>query len=116
MPATHLTEEERVCIFHQQMSGWTNAKIGRRLKRHRATIARELYRFRKHPSWPYYRQYFPDSADALARERRGRARGPRWTKHRPLLAYVLRGLRKQWSPEQIAGRLVIAEETMRVSH
>jgi IS30 family transposase len=119
MPRTHLTEEERVCIFHQQMSGWSKAKSGRRLNRHRATIARELHRFRKHPSWPYYRQYLPDSADVLARERRGRVRGPRWTKHRPLLAYVLRGLRKQWSPEQIAGRLVIdfaADEMMRISH
>ena len=119
MPRNHLTEEERVCIFHQQVYGWTNAEIGRRLNRHRATIARELDRFRRHPSWPYYRRYFPDSAHTLARERRKRSRGPRWTKHRPLLAYALRGLRKQWSPEQIAGRLVIDfpdDERMRVSH
>ncbi len=90
MPRTHLTEAERVCIFYQQMNDWTNARIGRRLNRHRATIGRELKRFRKHPSWPCLRHYFPDSADALARQRRGRPRGPRWTKHRPLLAYVLR--------------------------
>lgn len=119
MPRTYLTEAERVCIFYQQMNDWTNAQIGRRLNRHRATIGRELKRFRKHPSWPCYRQYFPDSAEALARQRRGQRRGPRWTKHRPLLAYVLRQLRKQWSPEQISGRLAIdfpADVMMRVSH
>jgi len=119
MPGKHLTEEERVCIFHQQMSDWTKAETGRRLNRHRATIGRELKRFRRHPSWPCYRQYFPDSAQELARTRRGQPRGPRWTRHRPLLAYVLRGLRKQWSPEQITGRLALdfpGDKKMRVSH
>jgi IS30 family transposase len=118
MPRKHLTEEERVCIFHQQSSGWTKARSGRSLGRHRATIGRELKRFRRHPSWSFYGRYFPDSADELARTRRGKPRGPRWTKHRPLLAYVLRGLRRQWSPEQIAGRLVLdfpRDERMRVS-
>ena len=119
MPRNHLTEEERVCIFHQQMAGWTNAEMGRRLDRHRGTIGRELARFRRHPTWPSYRQYFPDSAHELARTRRGQGRGARWTKHRPLLAYVLRGLRQQWSPEQITGRLALNfpdDRKTRVSH
>src|SRR5947207_11571570 len=100
MPYTHLSEQERVCIFHQQMSGLTHAEMARRLNRHRATIGRELKRFRRHPSWPMYRQYFPDGADRLARETRTRQRGFRWTGHRPLLAYVLLKLRLEWSPEQ----------------
>jgi IS30 family transposase len=78
-----------------------------------------LERFRRHPNWPYYQQYFPDSADLLARERRARARGFRWTRHRPLLAYVLRKLREEWSPQQIAGRIsndFPDEQKMRVSH
>jgi len=118
MPYTHLSEQERVCIFHQQMCGLTHAEMARRLNRHRATIGRELKRFRRHPSWPAYRQYFPDGADRLARETRRRQRGFRWTAHRPLLAYVLRKLRLEWSPEQIAGRLArdfVSDKQMRVS-
>ena len=119
MPYTQLTEEERVCIFHLQMADLAPAEIGRRLQRHRATIARELQRFRRHPSWPCYRQYFPDGAERLARERRARPRGFRWTGHRPLLAYVLRKLRQEWSPQQIAGRVrrdFPDDPKMRVSH
>lgn len=119
MSYTHLTEHERICIFHTRMNHFTDAEIGRRLNRHRATIGRELKRFRKHPSWPYYRQYFPDGADRLARERRARPRGFRWTRHRPLLAYVLGKLRQEWSPEQIAGRIrkdFRDDSKMRISH
>lgn len=119
MSYTHLTEQERVCIFHQQAADFSLAEMGRRLKRHRATIARELKRFHRHPSWPYYRHYFPDGADRLARERRSRPRGFRWTAHRPLLAYVLRKLRQEWSPQQIAGRIsddFANDPKMRVSH
>jgi IS30 family transposase len=119
MSYTHLTEVERICIFHQKGMSLSHGEIGRRLKRHRGTIGRELKRFHRHPSWPYYRQYFPDSADRLARERRARPRGFRWTAHRPLLAYVLQKLRQQWSPQQIAGRLAEdfpEDKKMRVSH
>ena len=119
MSYTHLSEHERVCIFHQRMIDLPKAEIARRLKRHRATIGRELKRFHRHPSWPHYRQYLPDAADHLARDRRARPRGFRWTKHRPLLAYVLWNLRLEWSPQQIAGRLVLDypdDMKMRVSH
>ena len=119
MSYTHLTEHERVCIFHQQLSRFSNAEIGRRLQRHRATIGRELKRFHRHPTWPCYHRYFPDGAERLARERRARPRGFRWIRHRPLLAYVLKKLRLDWSPEQIAGRIKNDHPTdtrMRVSH
>lgn len=119
MSFVHLSESERVCIFHQRQHGLSRAETARRLRRHRCTIGRELRRFRRHVAWPIYRQYFPDAAHALARQRRGRPRGFRWTKNRPLLAYVLRGLRQEWSPQQIAGRLAIDFRDrghMRVSH
>lgn len=119
MSYTHLSEHERVCIFHQQMADFSHAEMARRLKRHRGTIGRELKRFHRHPSWPYYRRYLPDAADHLARQRRSRPRGFRWTRHRPLLAYVLRKLRLEWSPEQIAGRICTdfpGDRKMRVSH
>ena len=119
MSITHLTSEDRICIFHQQQANFSNAEIGRRIDRHRSTIGRELRRFRRHPSWPYYKQYMPDGADTLAREDRAKQRGARWTRHRPLLAFVLSKLREEWSPQQIAGRLVLDfpdNPRMRVSH
>jgi transposase, IS30 family len=119
MPYTHLTQQQRYRIFHQQMAGWTKAQMARQLGLHRATIGRELKRFHAHPSWPYWKQYFPEGADQLARERRARPRGPRWTHHRPLKAYVLRKLRQEWSPEQIAGKIRLDfpdDKKMRISH
>lgn len=119
MSYTHLTLEDRICIYHQQNAKFTRAEMARRLDRHRSSIGRELVRFRKHPSWPYYKQYMPDSADTMAVETRGKSRGPRWTRHKPLLDFVLAGLGKEWSPEQIAGRLgdqFPDDAKMRVSH
>lgn len=119
MSYTHLIEQERCCIYHLKMSDFTNAEVARRLGRHRASIGRELKRFKKHPGWPYYRQYVPDSAQTLAKDRRGRKRGFYWTRHRPLLAYVLRSLRQELSPEQISGRIRLdhpKDIKMRISH
>jgi IS30 family transposase len=119
MSYTHLTQQDRVCIFHQKHFGFRPAEIARRTGRHRATIGRELHRFKSHPSWPYFRQYMPDSAQVMACEHRAEPRGARWTRHRPLLAYVLRHLRQEWSPQQIAERLPIDfpdDEQMHVSH
>jgi IS30 family transposase len=119
MSYSHLSQEDRCCIFHQKAFGFSNAEVARRTSRHRATIGRELKRFKNHPSWRYFKQYFPDGAQTLARQRRSKPRGFYWTRHRPLLAYVLGGLRREWSPEQIAGRLAKdypQDPAMRVSH
>ena len=119
MSFTHLNEQDRCCIFHLKMADCSDAEAARRIGRHRATVGRERQRFKKHPSWPYYRQYVPDGAQWLAGVRRSKARGAYWTRHRPLLAYVLKGLRREGSPEQIVGRLAIdhpEDPAMRVSH
>lgn len=118
MSFTHLTCQDRVCIFHLQ-DDFSKAEVARRIGRNRSTIGRELRRFRRHPSWPYYKRYFPDAADTMACEGRAKRRGPRWVQHRPLLAYVLRKLREEWSPQQICGRLTLDfpdDLRMRVSH
>jgi IS30 family transposase len=119
MPYTQLTSDDRYCIFHQKMASFINAEVARKLSRHRASIGRELTRFKTHPSWPAYQQYFPDGAHELAVTRRRKPRGFYWTKREPLLKYVLEGLNKDWSPEQISGRLVTDypdDPKMRVSH
>lgn len=119
MPYCHLSEHERVCIFYQRGIQFTPAQSGRMLGRHRGTIGRELKRFRAAPIWGYFKFYLPDHAHRLAGETRARPRGPRWIKHRPLLAYVKQKLLMKWSPEQIAGRLLLDhpdDPQMRVSH
>jgi transposase, IS30 family len=119
MTFQHLSEQERSCIFHQQQYGFTQAEMARRLKRHRSTIGRELKRFKQHPAWPCYRQYFPDSADQMARQQRSKPRGMRWVKNRRVLAYVKTRLKWEWSPEQISGRLATDypdDPAMRVTH
>ncbi len=119
MSFTHLTLQDRICMFHQLGADFGKAEIARRIGRHRSTVGRELRRFRKHPSWPYAHHYFPDGAQCLAGGNRSRPRGPRWVRHRPLLGYVLSRLRQEWSPQQIAGRLprdYPDDRRMRVSH
>jgi IS30 family transposase len=119
MSYTHLTPQDRYRIYHQKMADFSDAEVGRRIGRHRASVGREGKRFKDHPNWPYCRHYFPDRAQELAVARRRKPRGTYWIRHRPLLAYVLNGLRKGWSPEQIAGRLAAdfpQEKKMRVSH
>jgi len=118
MSYTHLTEHERICIFHCQGLVY-QAELARRLKRHPATIRRELKRYRHNPIWPYYSHYLPDHAHRFAQDQRQRKRGFRWTKHAPLLEYVKEKLTLDWSPEQIASRLPLDypdDEQMRVSH
>lgn len=118
MSYTHLTEQERVCIFHCQ-GVVHQAELARRLQRHPATIHRELKRFRRNPIWPYYSCYLPDQAHRFHQEQWRRKKGRRWTNHKPLFAYVKQKLTEKWSPEQIAGRLPVdfpQDERMRVSH
>ena len=119
MSGTHLTPAERERLFELKMAQHSNAEIARRMGRHRSTIGRELKRFESHESWPACGRYFPDYAQGMAVARRAVARGSYWTRHRPLLAYVLRGLRREWSPEQISRRIVMdhpEDGEMRVSH
>lgn len=81
-------------------------EMARRLGCHRSTIYREIRRNTFHDrELPEYTGYFGTIADDLTRERRRRLRKLR--RHPDLRAEVIRQLEARWSPEQIAGRLLL---------
>lgn len=102
MSHRHLSSEERFAIEQLLLYGCGYREIGRRLKRHRSTIQREVARNGPRHAGDVYNG---ERAGRLARERRCRRRHRRRRDHAPLRDYVHRGLRLDWSPEQIAGRL-----------
>lgn len=78
-------------------------RIAAELGRHPSTIYRELRRNFMHDEEPFFRGYFPNVAQRYAANRR--APGRKLVRDPELAAKVIDGLRKSWSPEQIAGRL-----------
>ena len=102
MPYSHLRSEERYVIYHLRLYGLSHREIGRRLGRHHTTIGRELSR-----NGPRHcgGVYIHDVAQRRSDERRRIARHHRRRSHGRLYRSVVQGLKRDWSPEQIAGRL-----------
>ena len=98
MMARHLTLQERERVSQMSHARRSQTEIARRLKRHPATISRELRRNRG------INRY----CAASAQEKAGTRRSNRpWTckMERPEVArYVRQRLRWRWSPDEIAGR------------
>jgi len=96
---THLTRGERLRI--QQLRGEKRSVsfIAAALGRAKSTIAEEVRRNR------YRGAYVPLMADSMARKRRKQPRRQRKIDCPDIRAAVEAGLHRQWSPEQIAGRL-----------
>jgi len=102
-----LTREERYQIYALKQADQNQSAIAVLIDRHRSTISRELDRNRG------IRGYRPRQGHRLALERRKAKVRPRfggsiWTKVELLI-------QRDWSPEQISGRLR-AEEGIRISH
>jgi IS30 family transposase len=112
MTYTQLTEQERYRLADLRADGWPPSALAAHLGRHRTTIWRELRRNRSVGNG-----YKPHRAHSLAVRRRRRSRRNRrlWARE---WRWVVRRLRRQWSPEQIAGegrrsgRLRISRETI----
>jgi IS30 family transposase len=85
------------------LAGWSTAKIGRAVGRHRSTIGRELKRNTNH-----WGQYLDEHADRRAKQRRRAAARRDCSGDAALMDHVERKIRSRWSPEQIAARLKIA--------
>ena len=93
---------ERRTIFRLLNARTPVAVIARELGRHRATIHREISRNHFHAQREYA-GYYPLNAQDLASKRRRRQRKLCW--NQDLRDYIIAGLERCWSPEQIAGRL-----------
>jgi IS30 family transposase len=115
MSYRHLTLEERYVIHHLGVFGLSHREIGRRLGRHHTTIGRE---FRRNGPRHEGGVYVHEAAQALARSRQRWVRPCPRRDHAHLYRYVVARLQRDWSPEQVAGRLRLehaADARMRVS-
>ena len=105
MSYRHLSLPERYVIHHLTIYKLSAREIGRRLGRHHTTIGHELAR--NGPSPPDMGPYQHELAPRRAQERWRFARHYRRAGHGQLRRTVARGLERRWSPEQVAGRLVL---------
>jgi IS30 family transposase len=107
MSYTQLTQEERYQIYALKKAGHIQAEIAELLNRDKSTISREL---RRNCGLKGCR---PQQAHTLALARRydkarPRIGGPVWQQVEELI-------RKEWSPEQIVGRVAM-EQGVSISH
>jgi IS30 family transposase len=105
MSYTHLALEERYVIYHLVLYGLSLREIGRRLNRHHVTISREIKRNR--PTYADDAVYWHEAAQEYADRRKRLPRHCIRQSNAKLIRYVKCKLRQDWSPEEIAGRLVI---------
>lgn len=96
--AKHLTFEERQVLYRMNKAQKPKAEIAQALGRDRSTIYCELARNTGG------RGYRPQQAQRFAEERREHCRRTKKLAHVPLKQYVTKLLKKQWSPDEIAGR------------
>jgi transposase, IS30 family len=103
-----LTLEQRYMLYVLSQEGCSKGRIAEHLGVHRSTVGREL---RRNIS---KRGYRPQKAHSFAVNRRKLSRKPK--KLTPEVEDLLKSyLKRDWSPEQISGRLKL-EEKLQISH
>lgn len=120
----YLSRDERYEIARLSDAEVGVNEIGRAMSRSGSTISRELNRGARPPQAPGRPAtrgtgYQPEAAHQAALKARARPRESRLAQRPELRAWVQDRLDQQYSPEQIAGRLVVEfpdEEVMRISH
>jgi IS30 family transposase len=105
-----ISSDERYMISKLRQQGFTQSQMADILGRHRSSVSREIRRNATAADGGYR----PFTASERTRGRRSRSR--RNTRFTPdQWQRVYHGLRQQWSPEQIAGRLR-RDDTWTMSH
>lgn len=114
MPYTHLTHDDRVVFSVLRRTGHSLRSIGKELGKHHTTFSRERRRNRKENK----SGYDPRHARRLLHARRKAAHACRRKPMRIawIHCYVIRKLKKYWSPEQIAGRLRVQHKKTILCH
>jgi IS30 family transposase len=102
MSYTHLTSTDRTRIAALKRAGHSQQEIARQLGKHHSTIGRELQRNKTGRVF-----YNARTADQKAAARRlvANQRFRKLLSGTNLAKYVVRRLKRYWSPEQIVGRL-----------
>jgi IS30 family transposase len=111
----YLSVEERLQIADLAGAKVSVRQIAVRLGRDPSTISRELRR----NSHPTSNEYRPWAAHRRSARRRARPKVGKISQSDTLRAFVVKGLGRKWSPEQISRRLITAfpdRPEMRVSH
>ena len=103
-----VTDRRRLYVFLEM--GLSVSDIARKLSRHRSTIYREISRNKELGS------YLPIIAHQKALERNKNGRTSKLERNGVLRDYVIRSLKKGWSPEQISGRMKHQKLTFYLSH
>lgn len=112
-PYKHLSLREREKLFGWRKEGLSLREVARRLGRDVSTLSRELKR-----NAPPIRKgyYLPAKAQVRANKRNTLSRTRARLKRPEIRRYVLRKLRQDLSPEQIAGRLSTEKPGLGISH
>jgi IS30 family transposase len=117
MSYCHLSSEERYVIAHLVLYDLSLREIGRRIHRHPSTISREIKRNR--PTYADDAVYWYEAGQDFANQRKHIAHHWSRKSNPQLVRYVQCKLIEDWSPEEIAGRLIVDypdNQLMRISH
>jgi transposase, IS30 family len=107
---THLSISDRRRFYTLLEMRVPIAEIAKRLSKHRSTLYRELNRNSK------LEGYFPKVAQLKTEERAKQKRLSKLQQDGILRDYVVRSLKKGWSPEQISGRMKYHKLSFYVCH
>ncbi|MBI4067060.1 IS30 family transposase [Candidatus Gottesmanbacteria bacterium] len=111
----HLTIYERETLSQLLLRGGSLGEIAKAMGRHKSTLSREISNGKLGRSG-----YRALTSQAFVEERKHISKKPRKILNNPVLEeYIQTGLRKHWSPEQIANRLKLeypSDSSMHISH